>query len=180
MTSGSVRCVPDFTSLCSDVTVLADGVEIPAHRAVLSSASPYFKAKLSGETKSNAVVVEQVAAPVLKEVIRFCYTERCNMRSSAIEDTAVPTTPVFQLLLKKTTCKESPLPPVYIFAAMLLSEAERFQLPQLEMLCVEELCKTMADHPTQNLVLAYEAKSAVLKVKKRPWLSIDRLAVPRV
>ncbi|XP_069687912.1 kelch-like protein diablo [Periplaneta americana] len=66
----------DSGSLC-DVTLCVNGDEIKAHKVILSSASPYFRAMFTSglkETKQDCIEMHEVEFSALKDIIRFFYT----------------------------------------------------------------------------------------------------------
>lgn len=62
----------------SDINILVNGTKIPAHKNILSTRSPIFKAMFSydntKEALENEVVIPDVSVSVMKEFLRFIYT----------------------------------------------------------------------------------------------------------
>lgn len=63
-------------NLLCDVVLVADGVEIPAHKIVLASCSPYFYAMFSGfeESHQGRVTLQGVDHVALELLIEYVYT----------------------------------------------------------------------------------------------------------
>ncbi|XP_067003128.1 kelch-like protein diablo isoform X2 [Anabrus simplex] len=72
-----------------DVTLSVDGVKFPAHRNVLASFSPYFKAMFTSklaESRQAVVAVNGVEAPMMSLLLDYAYTSttvitRANVQS---------------------------------------------------------------------------------------------------
>ncbi len=62
----------------SDINILVNGTKIPAHKNILSTRSPIFKAMFSYDNTKEAlekeVVIHDVSVNVMKEFLRFIYT----------------------------------------------------------------------------------------------------------
>ena len=65
----------DNKELC-DVTLVADGIAIGAHRIVLAAAIPYFKAMFSKEWSSSKkeILLQDVDGDAFEKIITFVYT----------------------------------------------------------------------------------------------------------
>jgi speckle-type POZ protein len=62
-----------FSKDFSDVTLVSsDEKEIPAHRCILATRSPVFKAMV--EKKSGVIVAEDIDGETMLEMLRFIYT----------------------------------------------------------------------------------------------------------
>ena len=75
-------------TLC-DVELKAEQQTIPAHKAVLAAATPYFAAMFTGkfkETKSHVVTVKDVTFAGLKSVVECIYNTKSKINSKNIED----------------------------------------------------------------------------------------------
>ena len=76
--------------LC-DVTLRIDGQDFPAHRCVLSAASPYFRALFAFEFKlieneSNRIELQDIKSTAAKEVLDFMYTGQVVVNSTNAQD----------------------------------------------------------------------------------------------
>uniref|UniRef100_A0A7E4VHV0 BTB domain-containing protein n=1 Tax=Panagrellus redivivus TaxID=6233 RepID=A0A7E4VHV0_PANRE len=61
----------------ADVTIVIDGVEIPAHRMILSQRCPYFKAMFASgmiESKSKRIELRETPINGFKSVLKWIYT----------------------------------------------------------------------------------------------------------
>ncbi len=75
-------------TLC-DIELKAEQQTIPAHKAVLAAATPYFAAMFTGkfkETKSRVVTVKDVTFAGLKSVVECIYNTKSKINSKNIED----------------------------------------------------------------------------------------------
>ena len=66
-----------MTQKLTDVTLIVSGMEITAHRLVLSSASDYFRAMFTNdllEANMATVSMEDTDAEALKALVDFCYS----------------------------------------------------------------------------------------------------------
>jgi len=74
--------------LC-DVILVADGVELPAHRLVLASVSPYFRTLFGvGLTDSKSPTIDMVnfSAGILKKILKYIYEqEMCLDRGEELD-----------------------------------------------------------------------------------------------
>ncbi|TVU05080.1 hypothetical protein EJB05_48231, partial [Eragrostis curvula] len=62
----------------SDVSFVVDGDTFPAHRTILASRSPVFKAQLLGsmaDAKMPSITLHDIAAATFKVMLRFMYTD---------------------------------------------------------------------------------------------------------
>lgn len=70
--------------LC-DVTLRIEGQNFPAHRCVLSAASPYFRALFTtelAENNSNLIELQEVKPAAANEALRFIYTGEAQLNST--------------------------------------------------------------------------------------------------
>ena len=77
----------DSKDLC-DVTFLVDGEKIYAHRVVLSSLSPYFKAMFTGdmaESKQKEITLNGIDANTLASLINYAYTANINITEDNVQ-----------------------------------------------------------------------------------------------
>ena len=74
--------------LC-DVSLRIEGQDFPAHRCVLSAASPYFSSLFTSgfkENEDNAVELKDIKPAVVSEVLRFIYTGEVLVNATNAED----------------------------------------------------------------------------------------------
>jgi len=93
--------------LFSDVTVVADEREFPVHRAILAEHSDVFKAMFEVdmvEKRDNCVVIEDISADVLNDLLTFIYTDSApNISVNASELLAAAEK--YNILSLKTACE---------------------------------------------------------------------------
>ncbi len=78
----------DEDTLC-DVELSTEQQTISAHRNVLATASPYFKAMFSGkfrETRSKVVPMHGVTAAGLKAIVEYIYTAKIEITDENVEE----------------------------------------------------------------------------------------------
>ncbi|OEL15878.1 BTB/POZ and MATH domain-containing protein 1 [Dichanthelium oligosanthes] len=129
----------------ADVTFLVSGKSFAAHKAVLASRSPVFKAELFGEMKegsSRRVEVKDMEPAVFKALLHFIYT-----------DTTVPE---LDRLGEEATS----------MAQHLLAGADRYGLDRLKLICEWKLsdCITV-DTAATTLALAEQHHCSQLKAR---------------
>ena len=77
------------TNILCDTTVRAQGQDFPAHKCVLSAASPYFRAKFTSqlqENVSNLVELQEAKSTTIADVLKFIYTGEASIDSSNAQD----------------------------------------------------------------------------------------------
>ena len=77
------------TNILCDTTVRAQGQDFPAHKCVLSAASPYFRAKFTSqlqENESNLVELSEEKSTTISDVLKFIYTGKASIDSSNAQD----------------------------------------------------------------------------------------------
>ena len=77
------------TNILCDTTVRAQGQDFPAHKCVLSAASPYFRAKFTSQLKeneSNLVELREEKSTTISDVLKFIYTGEASIDSSNAQD----------------------------------------------------------------------------------------------
>ncbi|XP_013399272.1 kelch-like protein 3 [Lingula anatina] len=75
-------------ALLCDVLIIVDGKEIPAHKSVLSSCSPYFYAMFTNdlsEARSNRVMLQDVDGKALTQLIDFIYTSEIGVTEENVQ-----------------------------------------------------------------------------------------------
>ena len=77
------------TNVLCDTTIRAQGRDFPAHRCVLSAASPYFRAMFTSQLKekeSNLVELQETKSTAISDVLRYIYIGETNIDSSNAQD----------------------------------------------------------------------------------------------
>ena len=77
------------TNILCDTTIRAQGQDFPAHKCVLSAASPFFLAKFSSplqENESNLVELQEAKSTTISDVLKFIYTGEASIDSSNAQD----------------------------------------------------------------------------------------------
>ena len=70
------------------MTIVVDDKEIPAHRVVLSSCSPYFYAMFTGdlaEAKSTRITLQEIDPEALEKLIDFVYTSEIHVNEENVQ-----------------------------------------------------------------------------------------------
>jgi speckle-type POZ protein len=151
----------DFSELLkqglhSDVTLFVDGVEFPAHRSILSARSPVLKAMFSHdmkESKEGTVEIEEIKAPVFKQLLNFIYTGECSFKNEKYSKSG----------LESKAAKQEE---IIDMPAHLLAAADRFQLPLLADLAADEMMASITVETVADRLLMADACHAP-NLKKR-------------
>ncbi|CAB0005319.1 unnamed protein product [Nesidiocoris tenuis] len=72
----------------TDITLIAGGTRIQAHRLVLCSASEYFSAMFTSdllEARQTDVELHAVCGTALRELVEYCYTGSVELREDSVE-----------------------------------------------------------------------------------------------
>ncbi|KAK4558500.1 hypothetical protein RGQ29_008006 [Quercus rubra] len=123
----SVNCSLLETGKGTDVNFEVDGETFAAHKLVLATRSPVFRAQLFGpmrDQNTQCIKVEDMEAPVFKALLHFMYWDSL---------------PDMQELTGLNTTWASTL-----MAQHLLAAADRYGLERLRVLCEANLCEGVA------------------------------------
>ncbi|KAK4477992.1 hypothetical protein RD792_017257 [Penstemon davidsonii] len=128
----------------SDVSFEVEGEVFYAHKLILSTRSPVFKAQFFGplkEENTSGIKIEEMQAPVFKALLHFIY---CDVIPDVGEELAV---------LEATMMTQH-----------LLSAADRYGIDRLKSLCELRLCENLAiDTVASSLALAEQHSCFQLK-----------------
>ncbi|XP_056417211.1 kelch-like protein 2 isoform X3 [Hyla sarda] len=179
-------------NLLCDVTIVAEDVEITAHKVVLAACSPYFHAMFTGEmseSRAKRVRIKEVDGWTLKLLVDYVYTAEIKVTEENVQ-VLLPAASLLQLQdVRKTCCEflESQLHPtnclgIRAFADMhacteLLHQANTFaeqhfsdivQGEEFLNLGIEQVCSLIA---SDKLTVVSEEKvfEAVIT-----WVSHDK------
>lgn len=126
----------------SDFVFVVEGEEFPAHRLIVASRSPVFKALLDNDMREgseNKINIYDVRAPAFQILLHFVYTDSLPSEVSG-ENLEVT------------------------MAQHLLAAADRFELPRLRAICEKHLCETVdIANAATTLTLAEENHATELK-----------------
>lgn len=78
-------------ALLCDVVLLADGLEIPAHKAVLAACSPYFYAMFTGdlaEARADRILLREIDGKALAMLVDFVYTSEIHVTEENVQVTS--------------------------------------------------------------------------------------------
>uniref|UniRef100_A0A3Q3W9N2 BTB domain-containing protein n=1 Tax=Mola mola TaxID=94237 RepID=A0A3Q3W9N2_MOLML len=91
--------------LC-DVQLVAGSVEVPAHRVVLASCSPYFCAMFTGdmsESKAQQVEIREVDGQTLRNLVDYIYTAEIEVTEDNVQ-VLLPAASLLQLMDVRQVC----------------------------------------------------------------------------
>ena len=175
------------SGLHSDVTLVCEGEEIRAHKAILAARSPVFKAMFAhkmSESLENKVMIDELPVAVLRSLLQYvflCY--RCSRvvaqvrvwrvadfpeLTEAAVGSASSGTPSTDTKSDGKEAKERKAPPLSetAFASQLLAAADRFQLPDLVELCITHLAGNLdVENFAETLAVAHTSAAAALLPK---------------
>ena len=109
-------------------------VRIPAHKCILSARSPVFRTMFASgmaEARTNEVRIQDFDAAVVKEFLRFLYTDQCEV--AALQEHAEP----------------------------LLGIACKYQVSGLQTLCENHLCTTLSTETVGNILYLSDLYDAI-------------------
>ncbi|XP_054163686.1 speckle-type POZ protein-like [Oppia nitens] len=119
----------------SDVKLIVDGTELPAHKSILSARSPVFNAMFSSdmsENRENIIRIDDLTKEVIEELLNFIYSGKVTNLSKVSKE--------------------------------LLSAADKYELPQLSDLCEQYLTSSLnVESAPEILVLSHLHKAVKLK-----------------
>lgn len=92
-------------NLLCDVRLVADSVEIPAHKMVLASCSPYFHAMFTSfeESKQERIVLQSVDSQALQLLIDYVYSSEVHVTEENVQ-VLLPAANLLQLTDVRDAC----------------------------------------------------------------------------
>ena len=94
--------------LC-DITLRVKGREFKAHKTVLASSSPYFRAMFTcglSECKQSTIDLDAISSPTVMEcILRYFYSSKFTIESDLVQD-VIPAADVLQVIALKEACAE--------------------------------------------------------------------------
>lgn len=77
------------SNIMCDVILLADdGVQIPAHKVILSSSSPFFFSLFTSgfkEKNEQIISIKEIDSDILKTIIKYIYTFKLDVTETNIK-----------------------------------------------------------------------------------------------
>ncbi|XP_028314932.1 LOW QUALITY PROTEIN: kelch-like protein 3 [Gouania willdenowi] len=92
--------------LLCDIQLVAGSVEVPAHRVVLASCSPYFCAMFTGdmsESKADQVEIREVDGQTLRKLVDYIYTAEIEVTEDNVQ-VLLPAASLLQLMDVRQVC----------------------------------------------------------------------------
>jgi len=150
----------------ADVTILVGGAKIPAHRAILSARSDYFRRMFDTEMQeaaSGVVDVKDVDADIFRRLLRFIYG---GVLSQPSKETAAPLLAAAQkygLEPLKESCAHAIADEVTVEnACEILLLADAHACPNLKKKCVETIKKNLKESKKQDAWKEVKKDAALL------------------
>jgi len=172
------------SSLYSDVTLVAQGVEFRAHKAILAARSPVFKAMFDSsmrESVDGVVTIEDIKPAVFRQLLRFMYTG-CYSEDDLEEDHEEVSRKQAVVEEKKSDADVEDAEEesgdedndVEEFTGLLLVAADRYQLSELVELSSSRLMDSLSpENVADRLILADQCQAIELKNLCLEYLSSD-------
>ncbi|KAI4455983.1 kelch protein [Holotrichia oblita] len=91
--------------LLCDVTLIADNVEIPAHKMVLAACSPYFYAMFTSfeESKQDKITLKEIDSQALTLLVEYVYTSEVQVTEENVQ-VLLPAANLLQLTDVRDAC----------------------------------------------------------------------------
>ncbi len=92
--------------LLCDVILVAEGVEVPAHRPVLAACSSYFYAMFTGElseSKAERIQLQEIEGRALSMLVDFIYTSEISVTEDNVQS-LLPAANILQLSEVRDAC----------------------------------------------------------------------------
>jgi kelch-like protein 2/3 len=79
-------CLHRQNLLC-DVTLVADSIEVPAHKMVLAACSPYFSAMFTSfeESKQERITLQGVDSQALQLLVEYVYSSEVHVTEENVQ-----------------------------------------------------------------------------------------------
>lgn len=111
--SHAFQCMNGLHSLRTDgklidVRIVAGGATFNAHRAILSSCSPYFSAMFTGEMKESenpSVTIHDIPSHIMEAILNYCYTATISITEDNVQE-LLPAACLLQLAWVRDVCCE--------------------------------------------------------------------------
>lgn len=98
-------CLYNRQKLLCDVTLVADSMEIPAHKMILASCSPYFYAMFTSfeESKQDRITLQGIDYYALSLLIEYVYTSEVQVTEENVQ-VLLPAANLLQLTDVRDAC----------------------------------------------------------------------------